>query len=1435
MFAFILTLILGTAAAVTAPAQGADAQAQAQSSEIRKPSPNALGTCWEVFSSPEVREWKELASAENSQWLPIILPASTGASLNSVLWYRTRFESPKLTSDTQRTFLCFDGIKFAAQIRIDGEDAGSYCGGSEPFELDVTSRVKDGGMHKLEVRVEGVTALAKELPEDFTVSPGQRPAEIFHETVLAPVGSQGFSTLGIWEPVRLEVRDTLSVEDLFIQTSWRERKITFDCTVRNFTDTDVTLPASASVEGTDIAFESQNLTVPAGKTVSFRMERPWKNPRVWSPRDPHLYFLTLSLGKCVAKRERFGFREIWCDGDRFMLNGVPFRSLGSASHPHEIIVNGDSKGPARDFFTALRRANINCVRLHANYWPKGWCETADEIGMPLILETGFFCWVHAYALNDAEFWENYACHIKALQKKHRNNPSFCFFSTENEILHCGGVYVRKDILPLLAAEGRKAKAFDATRPVSFDGDMDPEGVADVINPHYPMDFGGIRAGHEDCDWPQCCWWMNNGKFMACYPGEFWKWDRKKPLYFGEFLHIQQFRTQDPYALLLGDAAYDGPMNDVMAEAKAKAWRMQIPAYRAAGVSGMCPWVITEFTTPKMESPENPKYSAVQDSYEPVTFVLEPVSAVHTAGKKLAMKFWLINETDCVRELTLCVSLEAENHSVTKILNPSDRVPVVLEFTVPDMNSEKRSGEKHGLNSDLNSDFAAIFGESSSGTACVSAELTHRAVLSEEKPEWNPDWNLCGKMLPEGEDRFFLREGNVTRTFSVHVRRKFQAADSSALGFIGNPEIAKILKAVPLQNLNDRRISEIQTLIIGENALASLFTLSSEDAITVGAANQAQNRLAAFLAEPSHRVIILHQDEYPSGLLPIQLSSLTLSDPKNTEWTAFPSIQKPFLIPMDGTFLASGLFGGPAGLEYAASLTHENLMLTQVSVEEALLRGETPYFPAFPSVSAFSSPRPLYVYDPSGNIQKALGGLNVEFGNISEKRPEKEAENALILVNAEAQTAIAPQKGETFILCGLTPENRTRWEKILPEGLSLMRHIGRISPDFFESNSSARVNTEKTFETEMISGLYTGTGCDLAWYGERTGLTGRQTTPEQNIADWKILPFVPDYEAENPFPAMRFDEFRSSNPRGRMEKECFSCGTNVLLSHEISAPEGDYYLELEASGTKLDGIGVIFTIRLDGKTVGEVEADSEFSKNGVFIHTNGKTQNLVLAFLNDEWNPVTREDRNMKFRGARLFPVKIVTPNVYSTLSPMASVRISENVLADEVKWYAPDASAPRALRYIANILHGAGVRFTLPLGGVLIPGTDFDAVKVSPKSVAKLPGGKMRVGTNGFIEKKLIFAQNLRCSFTLRASGTACEGVYPHLNLRLDGKTIGEFQLQQDAFRNYTVSPDVVIPAGEHILSLLFDNDLYIPSTEPGVPNQDRNFTIEFLRVSEEK
>ena len=1494
---------------------------------------NPIPRDWQLMKTNELSTIERALAASADSWKPAVVPEIEKYS-DSVqyLWYRCQFKTSELSA-TQRAFLCFDGVKFAADVWIkplsagnsDFQSVGGYRGGAEPFEIDVTDQTKSGGTFDLLVLVEGLNAISKQsLPTNEKRKPGVRPIESIQDALLWPAGSHGASEIGIWEPVRYVVRDTVQFDDLYIQTSFRNKKIQIDGILKNLTDQPLNVRLEGAIESTEgvLEKESGNVTgtaagpttgaapqlpiqtveLPASGTARFSIVQDWPNPRVWSIRDPHLYNLTInqtinlkaSTGaearSLPAMSQRFGFREFWAEGDLFYLNGVPMHALATAKHPGNVIQGNLSRAAALDMYQSIRRVNCNFMRLHANLWPKHWTEVADETGMPLILETGFFCWQRSYALTDPQFWTNFDVHVRSLQKKFRNNPSFCCLSLENEILHCGALYRYPDCEKKLAEAGVKAKQFDATRPISFDGDMDPktspesEGVADVVNPHYPMDFCGTFTGNEDTNWPDDAWWIDRGKVMACYPREFWKWDRKKPLYFGEFLHIQHAPIVDAFSLVLGDQTYEASHDLTMARAKAKAWSMQIPAYRAAGVTGMCPWTLTEpGVAPMINGQQNPRYEAVRDAYEPVIAVMKPTNYYFYDGDKKTLEFWLINDTDVERDLELTVDTGA---ALDTYLAASDELPEQKKGNALKAHFGSRDNDQPDTTQklpivrlkpaqrkqvfldldtskmqpvEIDDDF---FNEGSKYEVRVT--LRHKAVENSATGA-AVDWTKTGRVLTDGTDAYFQKQGASQYLFSLRKGYRNQpsglnesgiAALGSRIGIVGEigPAMERlvangapmgkttVLRFVPEADSIPKALeANVDFLIIGKNALTAV--VPQKTVLSVRGFGSFREQLGRF-----KKALVLEQDEYPAGVFPVDLAQLTISSPGNNQYTKVFSCRKPFLIPDQGGWDYSCRLGGPKGYVYAPLLKSGNLVLSQFPIVD---QGDVNPYVFDQLTCSLHAPCDfdyrLYVFDSTGAIQKALKRIGARYHDVlleskasGTQEPDGKRSSAeitrIVLVNADSEGEYAPEEKERTIFCGLTPKNLSKWSAALPAGLTLSPADAAIelNPSF------PSILMDRTDEFKAV--LFQGPAADLYWYGQREpGLSSRVRTPRQNVADWAVVPFTANEDKAKDLPLISYQKFKANHEKAQVQGDCLFSSVAVELTTTLEAvPDCElshFFLEIDGHGRELFGENSRLKVFIDGNLQGLVELEDKFSTKRCPVTIEQFPCELKLVYCNDLWDPETKIDRNLWFRSVRLIPGQPL-PDFASTTRPAVSAfvqsRSSESyhaygTIVDNVKWYRPDFSTPNALRYITDWLRDTlHTPFESPLSGLTISGSAFE-LKTSLGGKDKYQTGTAHLGTNGSLAQQVDFGESGRYEFTLRADGTPVEDVYPHVNLRIDGKIVGEFQLTQRDRADYSLEADV--EKGVHTVQLQFDNDKYIPSNDPNVPNQDRNLNVESLKI----
>ncbi|MHB9034996.1 MAG: glycosyl hydrolase 2 galactose-binding domain-containing protein, partial [Anaerolineae bacterium] len=191
---------------------------------------------------------------------------------------------------SQRLFLCFDGITFGAQVRFNDVVLGEM-GPFTPYEFEITSAAR-AGSNTLEVEV---------------------------SDILAPygpvIGWEAYA--GLIRGVYLEPRPAAFIADCYWRTTFPEDYGHAQAEVS------VVIDAEAEVEDADIcaalSFGGNHLAG-AGQYLSLQPGRnqvdlliTLDGPNLWSPEEPNLYNLAVTLSSGVVELDRqeqkVGFRE----------------------------------------------------------------------------------------------------------------------------------------------------------------------------------------------------------------------------------------------------------------------------------------------------------------------------------------------------------------------------------------------------------------------------------------------------------------------------------------------------------------------------------------------------------------------------------------------------------------------------------------------------------------------------------------------------------------------------------------------------------------------------------------------------------------------------------------------------------------------------------------------------------------------------------------------------------------------------------------------------------------------------------------------------------------------------------------------------------------------------------------------------------------------
>jgi hypothetical protein len=541
---------------------------------------------------------------------------------------------------------------------VDNKFVGGQFNGWAPFRLELTSKVSAGQTVDLKIRCQDPTANIA--PEKLAAYDGVNG---HFGAIIAPVGGYKGS-FGLWDSVRLESTpiDELIESDLVIVPSVRKSTLTVVGRVdTKRTDTRVGCVVS-ELDGTVVR---RLPAVPVSADGSWKIEAPFPNARYWSPEDPHLYNLRIegrsgeSGGSLVDSFDkRFGFKEIWTSGPDIYLNGLVRHLLGASQWPE---TNPTDPAECVTRLRAIRESGAIVFRLHTAPWRQAWLDAADQVGILVIDEGPMYTPNGDYAWADPRLWTNYREQIAGMIVRDRNHASLAMYSLENETLFMSNQKYSSDLSNQLGSLADYARSVDPFHPLTFEADRDPEGKADVIGLHYPHE----APGHFD--YPNTADWLSMGKTTTDAIGGMlgtksasFEWDRKKPLYIGEYLWDPAKNFSVP-SIFYGDDAYVN-RDRYYALSQIQLYSMQTIAYRRVRVSGMSPWVTFGFGGVI----DNPAYVANQKRfYQPVAAYLRDYGLRAYSATSRTLTYDVFNDSTIPRKFELTLTEKESNRPLGK--------------------------------------------------------------------------------------------------------------------------------------------------------------------------------------------------------------------------------------------------------------------------------------------------------------------------------------------------------------------------------------------------------------------------------------------------------------------------------------------------------------------------------------------------------------------------------------------------------------------------------------------------------------------------------------------------------------------------------------------------------------------------------------------------
>jgi beta-galactosidase/beta-glucuronidase len=305
---------------------------------------------------------------------PIVVPFSPEAQLSGVgrqlrpdewLWYRRSFTAPDLPPGG-RVLLHFGAVDQTCTVWVNAHEVGSHTGGYLPFSLDVTDHLLgDGTEELLEVRVQDLSETGPHARGKQRLDRG----EIWYT-----------AQSGIWQTVWLEPVPAAYVERLVLVPRLADGAV--EVTVHASSSAgpvETTAQVAVSTGSTGVGLTDVVLGVP---TLI-----PLSEVHPWSPDDPHLYDVEVTLGEDRVT-SYFGLRSFGVGPDqqgrqRLLLNGEPFVHVGVLDQgywPDGLLTPPSDAAMVHDIET-MKSLGFNMLRKHVKIEPLRWYAHCDRIGM----------------------------------------------------------------------------------------------------------------------------------------------------------------------------------------------------------------------------------------------------------------------------------------------------------------------------------------------------------------------------------------------------------------------------------------------------------------------------------------------------------------------------------------------------------------------------------------------------------------------------------------------------------------------------------------------------------------------------------------------------------------------------------------------------------------------------------------------------------------------------------------------------------------------------------------------------------------------------------------------------------------------------------------------------------------------------------------------
>ncbi len=359
-------------------------------------------------------------------------------------WYTRKFTAPE---ERERVFLVFRGVDCLAEYFLNGDKIGESDNMLIPFEFEVGHLLRDGE-NELTVHITSAVIRAHETGYDLAQIDLNWRRDATEQALRRAPHSYGWDimpravTAGLWRDVQLEIRDSVHLNQLFVDCSRKgQQLLCYEAESRwsDFHDMEIEAEGGCGDSRFCVRRKMPHKTG--------RLELNIQDPKLWWPYgygDANLYTLTVRLyraGELIHETNtHFGIRTVELDRTdmtdgvngrfRFLINGVEILCKGSNWVPLDAFHSRDRERYP-EALALVKDIGCNILRCWGGnvYEDQAFYDFCDANGIMIWQDFSMAC--GHYPQNE-EFCRKLYTEAESVVRTLRHHPSVILWGGDNE-------------------------------------------------------------------------------------------------------------------------------------------------------------------------------------------------------------------------------------------------------------------------------------------------------------------------------------------------------------------------------------------------------------------------------------------------------------------------------------------------------------------------------------------------------------------------------------------------------------------------------------------------------------------------------------------------------------------------------------------------------------------------------------------------------------------------------------------------------------------------------------------------------------------------------------------------------------------------------------------------------------------------------------------